>query len=100
MNRRYASRYARWSALLALALAGLTGGIYAHRLWVAHREKQNAPAPLPQNEKKQFTTLHFNKVESNRTVFDLEASKSPELRRQDISLLEDGEINALGENED
>src|SRR6267154_20763 len=100
MNRRDASRYARWSALLALALAGITGGIYVQRLWVAHREKQNAPAPLPQNEEKQFTTLHFKKVEGNRTIFDLEASKSTDLRGQDISLLEDVKIKVFGKNGD
>jgi len=83
MNRRDASRYARWSALLAFTLAGITGGIYLQRLWVAHREKQNAPAPLPQNEEKQFTTLHFKKVEGDRTIFDLEASKSTDLRGQE-----------------
>lgn len=100
MNRRDAARYARWSALLAFALASFTGGIYVHRLWVAHREKQNAPAPLPQNEEKQFTTLHFKKVEGDRTIFDLEASKSTDLRGQDISLLEDVKIKVFGKNGD
>ncbi|HEV3418773.1 MAG TPA: LptA/OstA family protein [Candidatus Acidoferrum sp.] len=100
MNRRAAARYARWSALLAFALAGITGGLYVQRLWVAHREKQNAPAPLPQNEEKQFTTLHFKKVEGDRTIFDLEASKSTDLRGQDISLLEDVKIKVFGKNGD
>jgi lipopolysaccharide export system protein LptA len=100
MNRRDAARYARWSALLAFALAGITGGIYVQRLWVAHREKQNAPAPLPQNEEKQFTALHFKKVEGDRTIFDLEASKSTDLRGQDISLLEDVKIKVFGKNGD
>jgi len=100
MKRRDASRYARWSALLAFVLAGITGGIYVQRLWVAHREKQNAPAPLPQNEEKQFTTLHFKKVEGDRTIFDLEASKSTDLRGQDISLLEDVKIKVFGKNGD
>jgi len=100
MNRRDAARYARWSALLAFALAGITGGIYVQRLWVAHREKKNAPAPLPQNEEKQFTTLHFKKVEGDRTIFDLEESKSTDLRGQDISLLEDVKIKVFGKNGD
>jgi lipopolysaccharide export system protein LptA len=100
MNRRDASRYARWSALLAFALAGITGGIYVQRLWVAHRERQNAPAPLPQNEEKQFTTLHFKKVEGDRTIFDLDASRSTDLRGQDISLLEDVKIKVFGKNGD
>ena len=100
MKRRDASRYARWSALLAFTLAAITGGIYVQRLWVAHREKQNAPAPLPQNEEKQFTTLHFKKVEGDRTIFDLEASKSTDLRGVDISLLEDVKIRVFGKNGD
>src|ERR1700722_5473675 len=100
MKRRDASRYAWWSALLAFVLAGITGGIYVQRLWVAHREKQNAPAPLPQNEEKQFTTLHFKKVEGDRTIFDLEASKSTDLRGQDISVLEDVKIKVYGKNGD
>jgi lipopolysaccharide export system protein LptA len=100
MNRRDAARYARWSALLAATLAAITGGIYVQRLWVAHREKQNAPAPLPQNEEKQFTSLHFKKVEGDRTIFDLEASKSTDLRGEDISLLEDVKIKVFGKNGD
>jgi lipopolysaccharide export system protein LptA len=100
MKRRDASRYARWSALLAFTLAAVTGGIYVQRLWVAHREKQNAPAPLPQNEEKQFTTLHFKKVEGDRTIFDLQASKSTDLRGEDISLLEDVKILVFGKNGD
>ena len=86
--------------MLAFALAGITGGIYVQRLWVEHREKQNAPAPLPQNEEKKFTTLHFKKVEGDRTIFDLEASKSTDLRGQDISLLEDVKIKVFGKNGD
>src|SRR5258708_33874524 len=100
MNRRDASRYARWSALLALALAGITGGIYVQRLWGAHREKQNAPAPLPPNEEKQFTALHFKKGEGNRTIFDLEASKTTDLRGQDIRRLEDVQVKGVGEKRD
>src|SRR5260370_20548820 len=95
-----AARYARWPPLLAATLAATTGGIYLQRLWVAHREKQNAPAPLPQNEEKQFTSLHFKKVEGDRTIFDLEASKSTDLRGQDISLLEDVRIKVFGKNGD
>jgi lipopolysaccharide export system protein LptA len=100
MKRSDASRYARWSALLALALAGITGGFYVHRLWVAHVEKRSAPAPLAQNEEKRFTSLHFKKVEGNRTIFDLAASKSTDLKGQDISLLEDVKIIAYGKSGD
>jgi lipopolysaccharide export system protein LptA len=100
MNRRDAARYARWSALLALVLAGTTGGIYVHRLWMAHRERQSAPAPLPQDEEKQFTTLNIKKVEGARTIFAVQASKSTDLKGEDISLLEDVKITVYGKNGD
>ena len=100
MNRSDAARYARWSALLAFALAATTGLIYTHRIWVAHRERQNAPAPLPQTEEKRFTTLNIKKVEGTRTIFSVEASKSTDLRGQDISLLEDVKILVYGKNGD
>ncbi len=100
MNRREAARYARWSALLAFFLAGSTGAIYVHRKWVAYREQQKAPAPLPQNEEKQFTTLNIKKEEGTRTIFAVQASKSTDLKGQDISLLEDVKITVYGKEGD
>ena len=100
MNRTEAARYARWSALLALFLAGTTGAIYVHRTWVAYRERQKAPAPLPQDEEKRFTTLNIKKVEGTRTIYAVEASKSTDLKGQDISLLEDVRITVYGKNGD
>jgi len=100
MNRKAAARYARWSALAALLLAGTTGAIYLHRIYVVHNEKKKAPAPLAQNEEKRFTTLNIKKVEGTHTVFAVEASKSTDLKGQDISLLEDVKITVFGKNGD
>ena len=100
MKRSDAARYARWSALLALGLASVTCVFYVQSLWVAHRERQNAPAPLPQTEEKRFTTLNIKKEEGTRTIFSVEAGKSTDLRGQDISLLEDVKILVNGKNGD
>jgi lipopolysaccharide export system protein LptA len=100
MNRKDAARYARWSAWLAIALAATTGGVYVHRTWVEYRERRNAPAPLPQNEEKRFTTLNIKKVEGTRTIYAVEASKSTDLKGEDISLLEDVKITVYGKNGD
>src|SRR5262249_9079381 len=89
MKRSDAARYARWSALLALALAGVTGVFYVQRLWVAHRERQNAPAPLPQTEKRPLPPLNTRKVEGTRTFYSVQAGKPTDLRGKDISLLKD-----------
>lgn len=100
MKRSDAARYARWSAWLALGLAGMTGAVYVQRLWVAHRERQSAPAPLPQTEEKRFTTLNIKKEEGTRTIFSVEAGKSTDLRGQDISLLEEVKIVVNGKTGD
>src|SRR6516164_1719898 len=96
MKRSEAARYARWSAILALTLAGITSGIYVHRRYVAVVEKRHAPPPLAQNEEKRSISLTFSKVDTNRTVFTVQASKSTDLRGQDISLLEDVKITVFG----
>ena len=96
MKRSEAARYARWSAILALTLAAITVGIYMHRRYVAIVEKRHAPPPLAQNEEKRSISLTFSKVDTNRTVFTVQASKSTDLRGQDISLLEDVKITVFG----
>src|SRR6516164_2413904 len=96
MKRSEAARYARWSAILALTLAGITSGIYVHRRYVAVVEKLHAPPPLAQNEEKRSISLTFSKVDANRTVFTVQASKSTDLRGQDISLLEEVKITVFG----
>src|SRR6516162_5371634 len=96
MKRSEAARYARWSAILALTLAAITGGIYVHRRYVAIVEKRHAPPPLAQNEEKRSISLTFSRGDGNRTIFTVQASKSTDFKGQDISLLEDVKITVFG----
>ncbi len=96
MLRKEAARYARWSALVALALAGVTALVYLQRGWVRHVEKKNAPPPAPVDVARQSAAINFKKVEQNRTVFEVAASKSTEFKGQDASLLEDVRITIYG----
>ena len=100
MKRSEAARFARWSALLAFALAATTGGIYVHRKWVAHVEKKNAPPAPSANVERQSSGLTFSKVEGNRTIFTVHASKSTDFRGEDASLLEDVRVTIFGKNGD
>jgi lipopolysaccharide export system protein LptA len=100
MKRSEAARYARWSAVVALLLAGITFGIYLRRQWVAHVEKKNAPPSLPEDKERQSIGLTFSKVEGNRTIFTVQASKSTDFKGQDISLLEDVQIIVFGKTGD
>ena len=96
MKRSEAARYARWSALTALLLASITGGIYLHRQWVAHVERKKAPPPLAENQERQSIGLKVSKNEGDRTVFTVQASKSTDLKGVDISLLEDVKVTVFG----
>jgi lipopolysaccharide export system protein LptA len=100
MKRSEATRYARWSAVLALVLSGLTGALYLQRQWVAHVEKRNAPPAPPVDVERQSSALTFSKVEGNRTIFTVRASKSTEFKGQDASLLEDVTVTVFGKNGD
>ena len=96
MKRSEAARYARWSAVLAFVLAGITFVIYAQRQWLAHVEKKNAPPPLTEDKERQSIGLAFSKVEGDRTIFTVHASKSTDFKGQNISLLEDVMITVFG----
>jgi lipopolysaccharide export system protein LptA len=96
MKRSEAARYARWSALTALFLAAITGGIYLHRQWVAHAERKKAPPPLAENQERQSIGMTLSNGEGEHTVFRVHASKSTDLKGQDISLLEDVQVTVFG----
>ncbi len=96
MKRSEAARYARWSALVALLLAAITGGIYLRRQWVAYVERKKAPPPLAENQERQSIGLTVSKNEGDRTVFTVQASKSTDLKGEDISLLEDVQVTVFG----
>jgi len=100
MLRSEAARYARWSVLVALVLAGVTTLVYLQRGWVRHVEKKNAPPPAPVDVSRQSAAINFKKVEQNRTVFEVAASKSTEFKGQDASLLEDVRITIYGKTGD
>jgi LPS export ABC transporter protein LptC len=96
MLRSEAATYARWSAIVALALAAVTTLAYVRRDWVRHVEKKNAPPAAPVDVSRQSAGINFKKVDQNRTVFEVAASKSTEFKGQDASLLEDVRITIFG----
>jgi LPS export ABC transporter protein LptC len=100
MKRSEAARFARLSAVLAFVLAATTGGIYLQRKWVAHVEKKNAPPAPPVDVERQSSGLTFSKVEGDRIIFTLHASKSTDFRGQDASLLEEVEVTVFGKKGD
>src|SRR5712691_9529903 len=96
MRRSEAARYARWSAGAALLLASATAGIYLQRKWVEYREKRNAPAPAPKDVTRLSSGLTFSKMDGDRKIFTVEASKATDFKDKEASLLEDVKITIFG----
>jgi lipopolysaccharide export system protein LptA len=96
MKRSEAARYARWSAAVAVVLALLTAGVYVKHRWVAIVERKNAPPPAAVNIERESNGLTFSKVDGNRTIFTVEASKSTEFKDKDASLLQEVKITIFG----
>jgi lipopolysaccharide export system protein LptA len=100
MKRSEAARYARWSAALALLLAAITVGVYVRHGLVARWQKKNAPPAAAVNVERQSNGLTFSKMEGDRKIFTVDASKSTEFRNQDASLLEEVKITIFGKQGD
>src|SRR6202140_1986406 len=100
MKRSEAARYARWSATLALLLALATVAVYVQHKVVARVQKRGAPPAAPINVERQSNGLTFSKVDGDRKIFTVEASKSTEFRNQEASLLEEVKIIIFGQQGD
>jgi lipopolysaccharide export system protein LptA len=100
MRRSEAARYARWSAAFACLLAMLTAGVYLHRKWEAHREKEEAPPPAPQGVARQESGLTFSQQVGPQKLFTVEASKATNFKDNAASLLEEVKITIFGKTGD
>ena len=100
MLRSEAARYARWSAAVALLCFGLTTTVYVQRHWQGYVERKKAPAPTPVDVSRQSNRLSFKKVDQNRTIFEVQASRSTDFKGQNASLIEDVEITIFGQHGD
>jgi hypothetical protein len=101
MLRSEAARYARWSAAVALLLVAVTTTIYLERHWKSYLDKKKAPPPAPLDVARQSNGLNFKQFgEQNRTIYEVEASKSTEFKGQNASLLEDVTITIFGKTGD
>src|ERR1700722_1717413 len=100
MKRSEAARYGRWSATLALLLALATAAVYVQHKLVARIQKRGAPPAAPLNVERQSNGLTLSKVDGDRKIFTVEASKSTEFRNQEASLLEEVKITIFGQQGD
>jgi lipopolysaccharide export system protein LptA len=99
MKRSEAAKYARWSAAVALCLAGLTASVYLLRGFQRIRDKRKVPPPAPAYVDRQLSGISFSKVEGTQTIYTVEASHSTNFKGDAASLLEDVKITVFGKEQ-
>ncbi len=96
MRTSQAARYARTAAFAALVLAAIVAGIYGVRAWQAHLAEQKAPPAVPPTVQQRSAGFSFSKVEQERTLFTVRASRATEFKEGNRNLLEDVWITIYG----
>ena len=89
MRTTEAARYARWSAAAAILLAVIVAGVFARRSWQARQARKEAPPVVPPTVQQRSAGFSFSKVEQDRTLFTVRASRATEFKEGNRNLLED-----------
>src|ERR1700686_1801052 len=96
MRNSEARRYARWSAAVAILLAIVVAGVYLRGVWVAKQAAKKAPPAVPATIEQRSNEFSFSKVEGQRTIYTVRASRTTEFKEGSRNLLEDVSITVYG----
>src|ERR1700720_603265 len=96
MRNSEARRYARWSAGVAFLLAAVVAGVYLRGVWVAQQAAKKAPPTVPATVEQRSNEFSFSKVEGQRTIYTVRASRTTEFKEGSRNLLEDVSITVYG----
>src|SRR3984893_11641129 len=96
MRTTEATRYARWSAGVAVLLIVLVACVYGARDWQSRQARKRVPAAVPSSVEQRSAGFTFSKVVGDRTEFTVRASRATEFVEGGRSLLEDVWITAYG----
>ena len=96
MRNSEARRYARWSAGVAGLLAVVVTGVYLRGLWVAKQAEKKAPPAVPAAVEQRSNEFSFSKVQGQRTIYTVKASRTTEFKEGSRNLLEDVSITVYG----
>ena len=96
MRNSEARRYARWSAGVALLLALAVAGVYLRGAWVARQAEKKAPPAVPATIEQRSNEFSYSKVEGQRTIYTVRASRTTEFKEGSRNLLEDVSITVYG----
>jgi LPS export ABC transporter protein LptC len=96
MRNSEARRYARWSLGAAGLLAVVVAGVYLRNVWVARQAEKKAPPGVPPTVEQRSDEFSYSKVDGQRTIYTVRASRTTEFKEGSRNLLEDVAIIVYG----
>jgi lipopolysaccharide export system protein LptA len=96
MRNSEAQKYAQWSLAAAGLLAAVVGGVYLRNVWVARQAEKKAPPAVPPTVEQRSNEFSYSKVEGQRTIYTVRASRTTEFKEGSRNLLEDVAIVVYG----
>ena len=100
MRNTEALRYARWSLAAAALLALAVAGVYLRNAYLARQAERKAPPDVPATIVQRSNEFAFSKVEGQRTIYTVRASRATEYKEGSRNLLEDVDVSVFGRNGD
>jgi len=96
LRNRQAARYARWSAVAAGLIALAVAALYAERALREAHARRKAPQALSLTVQQQSAQFSYSKVEQDRTIFTIRASRATQYKDQNRAVLNDVWITIYG----
>ena len=96
MRNSEARRYARGAAAVAALLVAVVAGVYLRGVWVRKQAEKKAPPAVPSTVEQRSNEFSFSKVEGQRTIYTVRASRTTEYKAGSRNLLEDVSITVYG----
>jgi len=100
MRNSEARTYARWSLAAAGFLAAIVVGVYLRNIWMARQAEKKAPPAVPSTVQARSNEFSFSKVEGQKTIYTVKASRATEFKEGNLDLLEDVDIVVYGKKGD
>jgi lipopolysaccharide export system protein LptA len=96
MRNTEAQRYARWSLAMAALLALVVAGVYLRNAYIVRQAEKKAPPAVPPTVEQRSNEFSYSKVEGQRTIYTVRASRATEFKDGGRNLLEDVDISVYG----
>jgi lipopolysaccharide export system protein LptA len=100
MRNSEAQKYARWSLTVAGLLAVVVAAVYLRNVVLARQAERKAPPAVPPTVEQRSNEFSYSKVEGQRTIYTVRASRTTEFKEGSRNLLEDVAIVVYGKKGD